>query len=238
MIQSKKPLVLAFGWLGSQDYHMHSFEKIYKNAGYDFKFMIQSKLACLDLKQDTKKYEEMYDAARNRPVMCHIFSLNGAFGFLNSMKQNNYIDFKPDLNIKGMIWDSAPGRGAGDHYNRPFARAIANRSEVMYQFLKYALIPPFKLFYLFSHNHRKLRDQRIQSMYNHPFPFKQLLIASKYDRVIKYKDMMEYVNNAKKQNVDITTKIYNDSDHVMLYHNHKDEYTRLILDFANNIFAQ
>lgn len=235
---AKKPLVLGFGWLGSRNYNMHSFEKIYTKEGYDFKYMIQSPFSCLDMKPDTKKFNEMYELAKNREAICHIFSLNGAFAFLNSMKQNDYKEFKPNLKIKGIIWDSAPGRGAGDKYYKPFARAIANRSEFMYHILRFALIPPFKFFYLFSQNHRRLRDMRINSMYTDPFPFKQLLIASKHDRVIKYKEMMEYVEIAKSRGIDISTKIYDDSDHVMLYHSHRDKYSRLILDFAKNCFQQ
>lgn len=129
MLKSKTPLVLAFGWWGSKDYNMKSFEKIYASAGYEFKYMIQSTKSFLDIKLDNDKIQEMYEAAKNRNILLHLFSINGAFSFLNSMMMNDYKDYKPNLNIKGIIWDLLPGKYQVGQVYHPFSRDFIKYSQ-------------------------------------------------------------------------------------------------------------
>lgn len=84
--------------------------------------------------------------------------------------------------------------------------------------------------------HKIETNKRINQLYTNPVEVPQLLIGSQKDKLVKYTDMLEYANIAKQKNINIRTKIYDDYEHCGIYRNHKEEYAKLVLDFANHVF--
>ncbi|EAX95591.1 hypothetical protein TVAG_370950 [Trichomonas vaginalis G3] len=236
MIASRKPLVLAFGWLGAKPYHMNSFKKIYNGIGLEYKSMVQSYMSILNLKDDHKKFEEMYEAAKNRDVLCHIFSLNGASSFLDSLMEPDCIHYKPNINVKAIVWDSSPGTSPKNIYHKAFAKSIFPKSPFLANALSAVLIPPFNLFLNLSKNHNARAQYKISSAYANPPTCPQLSLSSTKDYIIKHEDVVRYIENARKAGANVEAKFWEDSDHVMLYHDHKQEYIKIVQDFAKKIF--
>lgn len=236
--KDRKPLVLAFGWLGAQNYHMNSFRKIYNGVGLEYKSMVQSYSSILNIRSDKKKFEEMYEAAKGRDLLCHIFSLNGASSFADSLMEPDCIHFRPGINVKGIVWDSSPGTSPKYIYHKAFAKSIFPRSPACASILSAALAPPFKLFLALSKSHNEAAKHKINTIYANPFTCPQLSLSSIRDYIIKHEDIVRYVENAKKAGADIEAKYWTDSDHVMLYHDHKAQYIQICQDFAKKIFPK
>lgn len=229
---SKSPAVIAFGWLGCKDYNLRKVGRIYAPENIEFKFMIQSPLSILNIKSDQKKFDEIYNYAKNKDVICHIFSLNGASSFIESLMRPDLTDFKPNLNIKGLIWDSAPGFAAEDTYHEAFAKSMFPKSPRKEKVTSALLNPFFKAFLHFSKKHNEESKEKYRLVYKNPFKLPQLVMGSKNDSILNWKDMKAYAEKACEAGSDVQTRFWNDSGHVSLYKDHFDEYQQLVLNFA------
>lgn len=232
MLKSPKPIVLAFGWLGSKQYNMNSFKKIYNSIGLDYKSMIQSYFSVLNIAKDDKKFNEMYEAAKGRNVLCHIFSLNGASSFLDSLMKKDLSAYKEGIKVKGIIWDSSPGFSPDYIYHTAFAKSLFPKNEMMARVTARVLKPAFNIFLKHYKGHKDRSDYIINHIYKSPLTCPQLILGSKRDHVIKYEDTLAYAEAAKKAGADVKTRFWDDSEHVSLYHDHKQEYIGLVKDFA------
>lgn len=238
MLKNTKPIVLAFGWLGSKQYNMDSFKKIYNSIGLEYKSMIQTYFSVLNISSDDKKFNEMHEAAKGRDTLCHIFSLNGAFSFLNSLMKKDLSGYKEGVNVKGVIWDSSPGHSPDDIYHTAFAKSVFPKSEKMSKMLSSILKPTFNVFLRHSKVHKERTNFMINHMFESPLTCPQLVLGSKKDYIIKYDDMKGYADSAKRAGADVKTRFWDDSDHVSLYHDHKQEYIGLVKDFAEKVLIE
>ena len=232
MLNKNKPIVLAFGWLGAHPYNMHSFEKIYNGMGLEYKSIIQSYLSVLNVTNDQKKFDAMYNAAKGRDIFCHIFSLNGASSFVSSLMKKDLSGFKEGINVKSIIWDSSPGTSPDFIYHKAFAKSLFPSSKLLSSVTSAMLMPVFSIFLHNAKAHKARSKYLIDYIFSHPFTMPQLMLGSKHDYIIKYEDMKRYYDTAKDAGVDIHSRFWDDSDHVRLYHDHKQEYINLVKDFT------
>lgn len=232
MLKGNKPIVFGFGWLGSRPYHMHSFEKIYNRLGLEFQSIIQSPLSVLNVTRDDKKFSRIYNSAKGRNCLCHIFSLNGASSFLSSLVKEDLSGFKEGVRVESIIWDSSPGTSPDFIYHKAFAKSIFPNSPILTGITSTILKPVFQLFLQRNEYHKHKTQEMIDHIYKHPFSVPQLVLGSKRDYIIRYEDMFRYVCNAQSQGIPIESHFWEDSDHVRLYHDHKDEYIEIVEKFT------
>lgn len=247
-IHQKKPAVFIFGWLGAKKYNMHKISKFYtENMDVDVFPFIQTPQSLLNMSRD-KGLDKLYEKALSRPLIFHIFSLNGASAFYKSFSANEFklndtknnkeenknlkLILKPNLDIRGLIFDCTPGRVNRSLYHRAFSNAIFPKSHVLRQVASIALTPIFDAFLFFARKHRKVSSLQLKTLYNDPLKYPSLLFSSLKDDLIPYNDVLEYANNVKKKGVPVQTCVFKDSTHVKGYHDHRDFYRRTISKFA------
>lgn len=250
-ISQKKPAIFLFGWLGAKKYNMHKISKFYtENMNVDVFPYIQTPQSLLNMSRD-KGLDDLYERALGRPLIFHIFSLNGASAFYKSFAANNFkiedindkkeedlskndlkLILKPNLDIRGIIYDCTPGRVNRSLYHRAFSNAIFPKSHLLRQFISIALTPIFDTFLFFARKHRKISSLQLQSLYNDPLKYPSLLFTSLKDDLIPSKDVLEYADDVRKRGVPVQTCVFKDSTHVKGYHDHRDFYRRTITKFA------
>lgn len=234
MLKGRSTAVLGFGWLGAQTRHMNSISKLYDKLGLDFKWMIQSPLSLLNLKDDIKSFNDMYNYSKNKSVVLHIFSLNGAQAAFRSLLNENWTP-KRDVNIRGVIWDSAPGIPDNDTYHKAFASAIFPNTALLRNVTAAALLPVFKIFLCFGRKQMEQASRRLDFLYNNPLPYPQLIMTSKNDTILPYETTQLYADAAKRRGYPTTLKIFDKSGHVKLWWDYRDEYSRYVSDFLHQI---
>lgn len=212
---------------------------------------IQSPESLLNLSRD-KGLDNLYKIALNRPIIFHIFSLNGASALYKSFTLNDKLfdlkklsntndkDLKlilrPNLDIRGMIYDCTPGTVNRSLYHRAFSSALFPHYPKFKSIASLCLTPIFDLFLLLASKHRKMSTIQLKSFYNDPLKFPSLFFASKSDDLIPYTDVMAYANKVKQCGVPIQTCIFKDSTHVKGYHDHRLFYKRTVSEFAKTCF--
>lgn len=227
----KKPAVFVFGWLGSKPRHVHTIAEFYRGMNVEVIPYIQQPVSLLNLKQDQKSFERMYNQALDRPVLCHIFSMNGSSAFYKTFADEKMI-VNPRIDLRALIMDSTPGRVNRELYHRAFSKAIFPKSKVMSALAGAALTPVFDAFLLASKSHRKTTEATIQALYNNPVKVPTLMLGSEQDDLIFSKHMLEYAERARQAGAEVKTRFWGDSGHVRLYKDHRDEYVSLIQSFA------
>lgn len=244
----KKPAIFLFGWLGAKKYNLHKISKFYTDTmNVDIFPFIQTPQSLLNITRD-KGLDEIYNNALNRPILIHIFSLNGASTFYKSLSENNLpldknvpdndlkLTLKPNLDIRGLIFDCTPGRVTRSLYHRAFSNAIFPKSLFLRQTASFALTPIFDLFLFFARKHRKISSLQLKTLYNDPLKYPSFFFTSKKDDLIPSKDVLEYANEVKNMGLPVQTCVFEDSTHVKGYHDHRDFYRRTITDFAKKCF--
>ena len=231
-----KPLVLTFGWLGSKERHMKQIEELYKDLNIEFKYLIQSHLSILGIKENKKKFIEIYEYSKNRNIFCHIFSLNGLSSISKSLLKED-LTFFSNLNIKGIIWDSSPGKISKNLYHKSFAKAIFPNNKILENVSSLLFQPSFYLFNnLFKKNNLNSLN-KINLLYKKPFNYPQLIFASKNDQIISFNDINEYLNICKNKNIKINFKFWNDSGHIRLFKDYPIEYKEILNKFIKKNVA-
>ena len=232
MLNSKKrPAVLIFGWLGAKPYNINKVARLYSDFDIDHESYIQTPESLLSLKQDTKGFNNIYEMAMGRPIICHVFSLNGASALYKSLTDKKG-GFKPNLNIKGLIFDCTPGHPTRNLYHTAFSNAIFPKSPKCRKCANFLLKPAFDLFLLANGNHRREKSQIVRACYSNPFNIPTMLMTSKKDNLIKYTDVLEYANELRKRNIYEETHVWEDSPHVAMYRDHNEEYKKYVNSFV------
>lgn len=227
----KKPAVFVFGWLGAKMRHVNTVADFYKHMDVEVIPYVQQPASLLNIKQDEKAFKRMYEQALNRPVFCHMFSMNGSSTFYKTFA-DKYMRLKSGIDLKALIMDSTPGRIDRDLYHRAFSKAIFPKSKILSAATNIALTPVFDTFLFLSKSHRKETEMTVKALFNNPVKVPTLMLASKKDELIRFGHMMEYADRAKQAGVEVHTKFWSDSGHVRLYKDHPTEYVELVQSFA------
>lgn len=228
--------MFVFGWLGSKPRHVHAIAEIYRYMDVEVIPYIQRPSSLLNLKQDQKSFEKMYNQALNRPVLCHMFSMNGSSTFYKTFADEKMI-VNPKIDLRAVIMDSTPGRVDRKLYHRAFSKAIFPKSRYMSALANIALTPIFDAFLMASKSHRKTTEATIQALYDNPVQVPTLMLGSERDELILHKHMLEYAERARQAGTEVQTRFWSDSGHVRLYKDHQNEYVALIQAFTRNFLC-
>ena len=74
-------------------------------------------------------------------------------------------------------------------------------------------------------------------MFTLQYPWPYLVLYSSKDIVVPPTDIEKFINKLKKENKERRVEVhkFEDCPHVQLYKVHKDEYTKVCLDFASSL---
>lgn len=234
---NKKPAVFIFGWLGAKEYHMDRVKSFYEEIGVPAFSIIQPFKSIINISNNQQKINEFVNEARNRPLIAHVFSLNGSSALLKCFADSSY-QLKPEIQMNGLILDSAPGHVDRPLYRKAFSKALFPRSNTLSSISSVAMTPFVDIFLLFAKNHRKETDSMIKHIYDHPFTCPTLIFSSEKDQLIKNQDVREYEMKARAAGAIVSSKYYPDSDHIRIYRDHRAEYKQLIQEFTHKYLTE
>jgi len=233
MLNKPTPTILTFGWLGCQERHIRRIQSIYRNLNVDNSWMIQSPMSIIGVNTNTRDFERIRDNSIGKPVICHVFSLNGASSMIQSLADKNYEFFK-DIDLRGIIWDSSPGTVYREMYHQAFAKAIFPRNKNLEKIASVVLDPLFDIFLVFSKSHEKKSQDMINSLYTNPPKCRQLVLGSNSDKIVLPHTTKLYVNTLQEKGINVKSKFWDDSAHVRMFIDHQEEYSKLVSDFVGS----
>jgi hypothetical protein len=232
-----RPACFIFGWLGAKPYHLARIKTFYDGLGIDCEVYTQHATSLLDLRPDTQSFSRLYDQALQRPVLCHLFSMNGVSAFLKSFADSKW-EVRPEINVKALVLDSTPGHVNTALYHRAFSQALFPHSPALNSIGQSLLSALFRLYLSAAKVHREKRMEQDRRIYERPFQYPTLMLGSKVDALIPYDHMMEYAETARKMGIVVETQFWPDSGHIRTYRDHRPEYIALVRNFAKKYFIE
>lgn len=240
----KIPVILVLGWAGSIDRHLRKYADIYSNLGYHtLRFSPSNSLTFFNHKSHSKYAYEMLDLMKNdykltqNPVVTHFFSNASCFVIyqhvINEISQNpksQYTFF--GQNHKAVIYDSAPGLPPA-FPGIFFGINDLVKQQVKLSLLSYPLTLVFlSLLALIKVNPNNYFIQMYEILVNDPRQVPSLYLYSTADKLISDKSIKELIARRKEKNPGLYVKevLYTDSEHVLIYQKHPQEYFSYIFD--------
>lgn len=224
--------ILCFANVGLRQSDASILQNIYKLLTPNFKIILQGGTSLLNSADSFKLFDEAYNFSRNKDTIAHVFSINGTSALLSSLFEPDYQTPKQLLNIKGIIWDSAPCINYNSNFLDNFTASLFQMMDEPTHFTDKQLKKQNSGFIGVVDKRIRELSQKIHMLYNSPLKLPQLIIGSKKDRFINPSDMVSYAKKAKECGANISTKFWDDSDHVKLMNDHHDEYSRTFCDFC------
>lgn len=235
------PLALVLGWAGSVDSNVSKYSKIYENLGYHTIRFSPNTLTTLIHVQKHKNFA--YELIRlivdnhkltNNLIIVHTFSNAGLFiyRFLSEIINNEpkYALLKDK--IKCLIMDSGPG------WPESKRALIQNVSELMGTQISIPLVGHLIAvigFAVFMIRHRLFIGSNyfthfFLSLVNDRNQVPILLFYSKQDRLLSYKDALQFMEDRHKHspNLPLFTYEFIGTEHVSHYQKYPNEYRKRI----------
>ncbi|KAL1501267.1 hypothetical protein ABEB36_006622 [Hypothenemus hampei] len=241
--ESKLPIVVLFGWAGCKDKYLAKYSQIYEEKGLitlrytapvKWLFTKRHHLGLIGQKLVKLLFDLNFE---NHPVFIHCFSNGGAFLYQNF----SYALDKSErpLELKGVIFDSAPGRRRIINLYRALTAIF--EGNFLYNFSMSFIMTVFLsaiwLFELIS-SHFVARDTEHA---NNPFEnlrieknrCPQLFIYSKNDDLIPHTDVESFAAYRRQLGVQVTTVCYENSLHVKHLPENRESYVSSVFQFVN-----
>ncbi|KAK9753196.1 Eukaryotic protein of unknown function (DUF829) [Popillia japonica] len=240
--EDKIPVILLFGWAGCQDKYLSKYSQMYEEKGL-ITLRYTAPVKCFFWKRyqmisiGQKLVKLLIDLNfETHPIIVHCFSNGGAFLYQNfslALEKSP----KP-LQIKGVIFDSAPGKrrilslykaisailGGSFWYNFPMSILVTMLCSMIwiYEIVSSALKPGATFQ---SDPMEKLKKEENQ--------WPQHFIYSKTDDLIPYHDVEHFADHRSKLGISITKLCFDDSPHVKHYSHNKETYVNSVCNFIN-----
>jgi pimeloyl-ACP methyl ester carboxylesterase len=224
-----RPAVFLFGWLGCRPHQLRQIANFYSDLDVDVEPFIEDPLSHFGIRLQHRSHEALYKKAVDRPILVHLFSLNGETALLSSFTQSGIL--KPGINLRGLITDSAPGHPVEAMGIRACAQALAPNSPTIAAIAR-ALFPA--VFPVVKAAYPGVRDRfvPVDAVFRRPFACPTLVLGSKKDGIVPHADMAEYASAAERAGATVNTRFWDGSGHVRLFKDYAEEYGALVRAFA------
>lgn len=234
MLSEKKPLIAIFGWLGAKPRHIAEIKSIYKGLPVETVAHVQKPLATLNIRSEKKVVDDIYRRSQGRPLLCHVFSLNGASALVKTFSEN--YKWRENVKFSGIIWDSTPCLPYPDTYRAAYSRAMFPHHKAMAKITESLLYLPFAAYQTLGRKHLKEFEQMLGMIENVPPLCPQLFLSSLKDDFVPTADVMYHADRIKEMGADVDMRVWDDSGHIRMFRDHPSEYNSLVLDFAMKTF--
>jgi pimeloyl-ACP methyl ester carboxylesterase len=224
-----RPVVVILGWLGSRPKNLRKIARFYDGLGVDCETFIESPVSLLHIREQKSEMNALYKKTLNRPIILHGFSLTGASAIVKTFCDDDFI-VKPELDVRGLIFDSMPGRLPADLHRYAFSKALFPNSRFIEKAALLLLRPVFDIF--MSNYTLKYGQTALNKIFRQPWKQPTLLLGSEKDALIPNSELVEYASVARKAGVDLQTRFWPDSGHIRLSLDHADEYKEIVRSFV------
>ncbi|XP_060533469.1 transmembrane protein 53 [Cylas formicarius] len=240
--EEKLPVILLFGWAGCKDKYLAKYSQIYEERGL-ITLRYTAPVKCLFLRRyqmpsiGDKLLKLLLDLNfDNHPIIVHCFSNGGAFLYQNfSLAVDKHV--KP-LQIKGIIFDSAPGRRRISSLFRAMS-AILEGNIIYNLSVSFVMTMFLSVIWLYEMVNSAFSTKKV--FQTDPFEFlkdevnrcPQLFIYSKNDHLIPHTDIEYFAEYRRKHGVDVKTICYERSLHVKHLPENRESYVNSVCSFIN-----
>ncbi|XP_017778747.1 PREDICTED: transmembrane protein 53-like [Nicrophorus vespilloides] len=240
--EEKVPVILLFGWAGCQDKYLAKYSKIYEEKGL-ITLRYIAPVKCLFWKRyhmitiGQKLVKLLLDLNfETHPVIVHCFSNGGAFLYQNfSMALEN--SPKP-IQVKGVIFDSAPGRrrilslykaisailGGSMLYNFPMSFLIT---------MVCSMIWICEIINKYINRKKSFQSDPFEKLKCESNKWPQHFIYSKADDLIPFQDVEHFSKHREKMGIEVSSVCFDKSPHVKHYSHHRENYITSVYNFIN-----
>nr|ACN94622.1 GA20925 [Drosophila miranda] len=248
------PIVMLLGWAGCQDRYLMKYSKIYEDRGLitvrytapvDTLFWKRSEMIPIGEKILKLIQDMNFDA---HPLIFHIFSNGGAY--LYQHINLAVIKHKSPLQVRGVIFDSAPGErrmlglyraitaiyGKEKRCNCISALVITIGLSFLW-FLEVVFKETFAAFKSLFVKSSPVHASPFCDLKNEANKYPQLFLYSKGDVVIPYKDVEKFIRLRRDQGIDVTSACFEDAEHVKIYTKYPDQYVQCVCNFVRKCMA-
>ncbi|XP_055382015.1 transmembrane protein 53-A [Condylostylus longicornis] len=249
---SNVPVVLLLGWAGCQDRYLMKYSKIYEDRGLitirytaPVESMFWKRSAMIPIGEKIVKliYDMNFD---KHPMIVHVFSNGGAYLYQHisvAMKETN----RP-INIKGMIFDSAPG----DRRIMSLYRAMCTiyggkiRNPIIRSIIAWAISITLSVMWITEETYLAFKSlfKKVEGApQTKPYSdlkteytnFPQLFLYTKADPIIPYTDIEHFADfRQKERGVDVTKICFEDAEHVKIFIKYPQQYVQYLCSFLNS----
>ncbi|XP_023159818.1 transmembrane protein 53 [Drosophila hydei] len=248
--QNNVPIVMLLGWAGCQDRYLMKYSKIYEERGLitvrytapvDTLFWKRSEMIPIGEKILKLIQDMNFDA---HPLIFHIFSNGGAYLYqhINLAVRKH----KSPLQVRGVIFDSAPGErrmlglyraitaiyGKEKRCNCITALAITLTLSIMW-FVEETFVA-FKSLFVKS---TPVHASPFSELKNETNKYPQLFLYSKSDVVIPYRDVEKFIRMRRDQGIDVSSFCFEDAEHVKIFTKYPAQYVQCVCRFIRNCMA-
>jgi pimeloyl-ACP methyl ester carboxylesterase len=230
MAVSRQPVIFLLGWLGCKTHHLKRISRFYDGLGVECVTFVEDVWSLLRFRSSKARFDALYEKGLNRPVLFHAFSLTGTSAIIKTFA-NNDLDFKPEFDVRGLIFDSAPGSVHPALTIRGFATMALPHSPRLAAVTQAVVGPFFNLFVNLSDS-TKFGKGVSDRIYEKPSKVPTLILGSERDQMIPHTEMKAYAEAASRAGTLVQTKFWPDSGHIRLSKDHADEYKALVRAFA------
>nr|XP_023016825.1 transmembrane protein 53 [Leptinotarsa decemlineata] len=240
--EKKVPVILLFGWAGCKDKYLAKYSEIYERKGLitlryiaPVKCLFWKRYQMITIAENLVKFliDLNFD---NNPIIVHCFSNGGAFMYQNFSLALNKSP-KP-LQIKGVIFDSAPGRRRIISLYRAISAILQGNVfyNVFMSFIMTMFLSTIWIYEVISnciYPRPNFQSNPLENLKYEKNKWPQLFIYSKNDNLIPHTDIEYFADFRKKMGVDVTTICYDTSLHVKHLPENRQSYMKSVYNFIN-----
>ncbi|PSN56075.1 Transmembrane protein 53 [Blattella germanica] len=243
--EDKLPVVMLLGWAGCQDKYLSKYSAIYEDRGC-ITVRYTAPVDCLFWRRGRmhqlghRLVELIADMSlEEHPIFFHVFSNGGAFLYQH-VSQAIQMSNKP-LKVKGVIFDSAPGKRRMISLFRALTAIIGGPA--YYNIPAAVLITAFlMLVWLFEVIARSLKERKPPQtdpidLAEEPFSWPQLLLYSTTDKLIRYEDVEKFAERRRQRGVNVSAVRFADSPHVKHFSVHREIYINTVCSFLHSCLS-
>lgn len=246
--ETNVPIVMLLGWAGCQDRYLMKYSKIYEDRGLitvrytaPVETLFWKRTAMKPIGEKILKliHDMNFDS---HPLIFHIFSNGGAYLYQHislAIRKN-----KNPIQIRGMIFDSAPGerrmlglfRAVTAIYGKERKKcnclaAVFITLTLSFMWFVEETYTAFKSLFVKT---EPSQTNPFNDLKNEPNQFPQLFIYSKGDVVIPYEDIENFAKYREQRGVDVSKICFEDAEHVKIYTKYPQQYIHCVCSFINN----
>lgn len=249
---SNVPIVMLLGWAGCQDRYLMKYSKIYEDRGLitvrytapvDTLFWKRTAMIPIGEKILKLMYDMNFDS---HPVIVHIFSNGGAYLYQHiSLAMRKH---KTPIQIRGMIFDSAPGerrilglyRAVTAIYGKERKKCHSVTALIITLTLSimWFVEETFAAFKSLFFKSEPVQTNPFSDLKNEATQFPQLFVYSKGDVVIPYQDIEKFIKIRQERGVDVSAACFEDAEHVKIYTKYPSQYIHCVCSFINNCLSR
>ncbi|XP_017032159.1 transmembrane protein 53 [Drosophila kikkawai] len=241
------PIVILLGWAGCKDRYLMKYSKIYEERGLitvrytapvDTLFWKRAEMVPIGEKILKLIQDMNFDA---HPLIFHIFSNGGAY--LYQHINLAVINHKSPLDVRGVIFDSAPGERRMLGLYRAII-AIYGREKRCNCLTALAITLTLSIMWFVEESFAAFKNLFIHSSAIHPSPFcelknesnkfPQMFLYSKGDDVIPYRDVEKFIRLRRDRGIEVSAVCFEDAEHVKIYTKYPKQYVQCVCNFIKN----